>query len=231
MDNSANNQTLVQAVPQTVPPALVPAVQSAPAGKTFSISEAVKYGFNFFKANLVTFIKLGAVLIVINVLSEMVTGALKNNPLTIIWALISMVISLLVQIGIMKIILELYDGKPLNFSNLYSQSSLILRYLGASILYGLMVIAGLIFFIIPGIYLAIKFQFYSFLIVDKNMGIMDSFKKSEDMTQGVKMNLLLFSFALAGINILGAFVFLVGLIATIPTTVMATVYVYKKLLS
>ena len=141
-----------------------------------------------------------------------------------------MVISILVQIGSIKITLELYDGKPLNFSNLYSQSNLILRYLGASILYGLMVAVGLILLIIPGIYLAIKYQFFSFLIVDKNMGIMESFKKSEEMTQGVKMNLLLFSLALAGINILGALVFLVGLIVTIPTTVMATVYVYRKLL-
>lgn len=208
--------------------------EAAPAkssANTFSISEAVKYGFNFVKANLVTFIKLGAVLILINIISNMVTGALKDNPFSFLWALISMAISILVQIGSMKITLDLYDGKPLDFSNLYSHSNLILRFLGASILYGLMVAVGFILLIIPGIYLAIKYQFFSFLIVDKNMGIMESFKKSEDMTQGVKMNLLLFSLALAGINILGAFVFLVGLIITIPTTVMATVYVYRKLLS
>ena len=160
----------------------------------------------------------------------MIAGLFKDNPLSFLWALVSMVISVLVQIGSIKITLDLYDGKPLNFSNLYSHSNLILRYLGASILFGLMVAVGFILLIIPGIYLAIKYQFFSFLIVDKNMGIMDSFKKSEDMTQGVKMNLLLFSLALAGVNILGALVFIVGLIVTIPTTVMATVYVYKKLL-
>ena len=220
MDNSADNK-----VPKTAP-----AVQGTSTGKTFSISEAIKYGFNFFKTNLTTLLKLGAVLILINIISNMVTGLFKDNPLSFLWALISMVISILVQIGSIKITLELYDGKPLNFSNLYSQSNLILRYLGASILYGLMVAVGLILLIIPGIYLAIKYQFFSFLIVDKNMGIMESFKKSEEMTQGVKMNLLLFSLALAGINILGALVFLVGLIVTIPTTVMATVYVYRKLL-
>lgn len=213
MDNSAKTQ---------------PAKSS---GKSFSISEAVKYGFNFFKTNLTTLLKLGAVLIIINIISNMVTGALKGNPLSFFWALISMVISILIQIGSMKITLDLYDGKPLNFSTLYSHSNLILRFLGASILYGFMVAVGFIFFIIPGIYLAIKYQFFSYLIVDKNMGIMDSFKKSEDMTQGVKWTLLIFYLALAGINILGALVFLVGLIVTIPTTVMATVYVYKKLLS
>ena len=200
------------------------------SGKSFSISEAIKYGFNFFKTNLVTFIKLGGVLLVINILSNMVTEALKGSALSLLWGLISFAISLLVQIGSIKIVLDLHDKKPLNFSHLYSHSSLLLRYLGASILYVIAVGIGFILLIIPGIYLAIKWQFYSFLIVDKNMGIMDSFKKSSDMTEGVKWQLFLFGLALIGINILGALVFVVGLIVTIPTTVMATVYVYKKLL-
>lgn len=215
----------------TTPPLPDPVAQSAPAGKSFSISEAVKYGFNFFKANLVTFIKLGAVLIIINILTNMVTQALKDSPLSIFWTLISMVISILVQIGSIKIILQLYDVKPLNLSNLYNQHALILRYLGATILYMFMVFVGFILLIIPGIYLAIRYQFYSFLIVDKNMGIMDSFKKSSAMTEGIKWNLFLFALALLGINILGALVLFVGLLVAIPTSVMATVYVYRKLLS
>ncbi|MEK7558821.1 MAG: hypothetical protein AAB521_00780 [Patescibacteria group bacterium] len=201
------------------------------SAKSFSISEALRYGFNFFKANLVTFIKLGGVLLVINILSNMVTEALKGSALSLIWGLISFAISLLVQIGSIKIVLDLYDKKQLNFSHLYSHSSLFLRYLGASILYVIAVGIGFILLIIPGIYLAIKWQFYSFLIVDKNMGIMESFKKSSAMTEGVKWKLFLFALALAVINILGALVLVVGLIVTIPTTVMATIYIYRKLLS
>ena len=55
---------------------------------------------------------------------------------------------------------------------------MLLRYLGASILYGLMVAVGIIFLVIPGIYLAIKYQFYGILIVDKNLDIMASLKKA-----------------------------------------------------
>ena len=196
----------------------------------FSISEAIKYGFNFFKDNLVTFIKFGIVLLLINVATGMVTSAFKGSQASFIWSLVSWVISMLVQIGSIKIVLELYDKKTLKLSNLYNQHRILLRYLGATILYMVMVIAGFICLIIPGIYLAIKFQFYSFLIVDKNMGVMDSLKNSSAMTEGVKWKLLLFALALGGINILGALCLLVGLLVTIPTSTMATVYVYRKLL-
>ena len=160
----------------------------------------------------------------------MITGGLKGNPLSIVWGLVSVAISIIIQIGFTKITLDLYDKKPLNFSNLYTQYPLALRYFGASILYGLIVGVGLIFLIIPGIYFAIKYQFYSYLIIDKNVGLMDSIKKSGTMTEGVKMNLFIFSLALIGINILGALALGVGLFVSIPITVMATVYVYRKLL-
>lgn len=160
----------------------------------------------------------------------MITSTLKGSALSLLWSLASIFISMLIQVGSIKIVLELHEGKKLNLSHLYSQSGLVLRYLGASLIYGLMVVVGLVFLIVPGIYLAIRYQFYSFLIVDKNMKIMEAFEKSSKMTQGIKWQLFLFALALAGINIVGALLLFVGLIVTIPVSVMATVYIYKKLL-
>ncbi|MEK7502148.1 MAG: hypothetical protein AAB609_01320 [Patescibacteria group bacterium] len=154
-----------------------------------------------------------------------------QTPINLLWGLVSFAISIVVQVGFTKIILDLHDGKPLNFSHLYTLYPLALRFLGASILYGFIVAVGFILLIIPGVIWALKFQFYSFLIVDKNIGIMDSLKKSSAMTEGIKMNLFLFAFLLVVINIAGALALIIGLFVTIPTTIMATVYVYRKLLS
>ena len=60
---------------------------------------------------------------------------------------------------------------------------------------------------------------------------MDSLKKSSVLTSGIKMNLFLFALLLVVINIAGALALIIGLFATIPTTIMATVFVYRKLLS
>jgi len=60
---------------------------------------------------------------------------------------------------------------------------------------------------------------------------MDSFRQSSGMTEGVKINLLLFGLWLILINIAGALALGVGLLVSIPTSLMATVFVYRKLLS
>ncbi len=199
---------------------------------SFSSSEAIKFGFDFFKKNISTFIKLGAALIVINIVMGIIGGFFgHNNPAAVVWSIVSAIVSLIIQIGIIKIVLDLYDGKPLNLVNLYSMFYLAPRFLGASILYGLVILVGFVLLIIPGIYLAIRLQFYSFLIVDKNAGVVDSLKKSWALTQGTALNLFLFTLLIVILNIVGAIVLFVGLIVTIPTTTMAAVYVYRKLLS
>ncbi|MBI2031677.1 MAG: hypothetical protein HYT08_03625 [Candidatus Levybacteria bacterium] len=202
----------------------------ATSAKLFSKKEAIKFGFSFFKENIVTFLKLGVVVILINFAASAITGGVKDSPIRFFWSIISIVISIAVQIGITKITLDLHDKKPLNLSYFYTLYHLILNYFIASIIYGVIVIAGLILLIAPGIIWAIKFQFYSFLIVDKGVGIMDSLKQSSKMTEGVKLNLLLFGGLLILINILGALALGIGLLVSIPTSLMATVYVYRKLL-
>jgi len=199
----------------------------------FSKSEAIKFGFNFFKSNLSVFLKLAAVLILINIVLNAVVGSfVKINPLLgLIINLFVVFVSIVIQIGIIKIVLDLHDGKPLNFSHLYSFYHLVLRFLGASILYGLIVAAGFLLLVIPGIIWAVKFQFYSFILVDKQNGIIDSLEKSSVITKGIRWDLFVFGVFLILINIAGFLVFFVGLFVTIPTTMMAQAYVYRKLLS
>jgi len=222
----------------------------------FSKSEAIKFGLNFFKANIGTFVKLGLTYLLISYVLGVISGfftspafvlgliaTLFKHPVINIWIVIAgafisilsqiivLLVEIVVQIGLTKITLELYDGKPLNISKFYSLYPLAPRYLGATIIYILITMVGFILFIIPGIIWAIKFGFYSYLIVDKNAGLMDSLKKSSLLTQGVKMNLFIFGLLLILFNIAGVLALGIGLLVTIPTTLMASVYVYRKLLS
>ena len=86
-------------------------------------------GFKFFKENLVTFIKLGAVLLVINVISGMFTGEDNTSVLAVLMSIVSAIVSILDQIGMTKILLDLHDGKAVNFHHLYSLYPMLLRYL------------------------------------------------------------------------------------------------------
>jgi uncharacterized membrane protein len=63
------------------------------------------------------------------------------------------------------------------------------------------------------------------------LGPVEALKQSGALTQGAKWNLFLFGLLLCGVNLLGALVLLIGLFATIPTTMVATAYAYRRLQS
>jgi uncharacterized membrane protein len=73
--------------------------------------------------------------------------------------------------------------------------------------------------------------FFDYLIVDKNSRIIESLKKSWEITKGSTWNLFLLYLLLGLINLLGIFALIVGLFWSIPTTMIAEAFVYRKLSS
>jgi uncharacterized membrane protein len=198
--------------------------------ETFRVGDALAYGWEKFKAHFVFLWMILAsawgISLLFNLLQK---GAGKETVLGMLIGLASFVVALIVQLGLVRMYLDLAEGTEDKLGTLFSQRHVFWNYLGAAILYGLMVAFGLVLFIIPGLYLALKYQFFSYLIVDKNLGAMEALKKSAVMTEGVKWKLFLFSLAICGLNILGALVFVVGLLVTIPMSTMAFVFVYRTL--
>lgn len=201
----------------------------------FSIKESVKKGWELTKKNLVFLI--GVVIIVAlvnflpNMISDYLTGSRESSLalLAIPVVILSWVLNLLVSLGTIKVSLSVVDNKKTELADLFNGYPLLVNFLVGSILYGLMVVLGLILFIVPGIYLAIKYHFYSYYIVDKKMGAIEAIKASGKITQGVKLHLILFSLALTGLNILGALALGVGLLITVPVSMLAYALVYRKL--
>jgi len=77
---------------------------------------------------------------------------------------------------------DLYSSKPI----------VLLNYVIASIAYGLMVMVGFLLLIVPGIFLALKYQFYGYLITDRGMGPIEALKESGRLTEGAKKDLFVF---------------------------------------
>jgi uncharacterized membrane protein len=115
--------------------------------------------------------------------------------------------------------------------DLFSYRSFFWRYLGGTLLYSLFVLGGLLLLIIPGIIWGIRYQFIPYLIVDKNMSVGEAVRRSNDLTRGSTWELLGFSVVLLVINLLGVLAFIVGQLVTIPITMLAQAYVYRRLLS
>lgn len=198
----------------------------------FSKSEAVLFGWNTLKKNFGFFLGMLAIVVAINLLFALVMSSFSEEApkvLVIAVSVISWILDLLISMGVIRITLKFCDQEKPTYRDLFSAYRLLLNYLLGSIVYGIMVAIGFVFLIIPGIYLAVKYQFYEYLIVDKGMGPLDAIKRSGVLTEGVKRNLVLFWLALFGINILGMLALGVGLIATIPVSWLANAYVYRRL--
>ncbi|MDD2798904.1 MAG: DUF975 family protein [Bacteroidales bacterium] len=85
--------------------------------------------------------------------------------------------------------------------------------------------------IIPIIYLSIRWMFFSYLIIDKNYGAVESLKKSWKMTDGNFWHLILFILASFAIIILGVIALILGIFVSIPLIMMVQTLIYKKLVS
>ena len=203
------------------------------ATEKFSRGEAIRFGWETVKSNIGFFIVLFLLAFVIIIIPEIIGGMIKERLpiISFIFGIASWILQLIIGMGLTRITINFSDGKRGDFGDLFSCFHLLPRYLLGSILYGLIVMAGMILLIIPGIIWAIKFQFFSYLIVDKGMRPIESLKRSSDITVGVKWDLLLFGSLLLGLNFLGFLALLVGLLVTIPTSMVALAYVYRKLQS
>jgi uncharacterized membrane protein len=200
--------------------------------KKFSKEAAIKFGWNRMKENLGFFIVYLIILFIIEAFFGFFASAFTEAlpSLSILFNLGSWVVSIVSSIFVIKIGLKLYENERIgSYGFLSFSSSLFFKFLLGYVLYTLLVVVGFLLLIVPGIYLAIKYQFVLYLIVDKNMDVIEAFKESGKMTNGHKWNLLLLLLLFLMITILGVMALGIGLLVAAPIVMIAQAYVYKKL--
>lgn len=199
---------------------------------TFSIKEALGFGWRTTKQYFLFLVGLLVIVFAISFLFSWLfrVTADMNSALGFVAWIADMVVSILIGMGIIYILLEFCDHKVPAYKDLIQPYPLFFKYLVASIFYGLVVCVGFILFIIPGIFLAVKYSMYRYLVIDKGLGPVEALTKSGEITYGAKWKLLGYGIIVGLINIGGALLFGVGLFVTIPITMIATAYVYRTLL-
>jgi len=103
------------------------------------------------------------------------------------------------------------------------------KYLFVSIMVFLATMIGLVLLLVPGIILSLGLAFARYLVVDYKMSPVDAIKKSWEITDGYKWNLLILVFLTLLVNIAGSLALLVGLLITVPVTMFAWAHAYNIL--
>ncbi len=201
------------------------------ANDKFSIKDSLAYGWDSFKARPGFFIGftliLGAIVGIPNVIIDRTLN--HDSILYAVLTLLDRILGLVMGMAATRISLDIYDEGAPNLSRLSELVPLLPSYLGGKILYGLAIALGLVLLVVPGCIWAYMFLYVGYLIIDRQLGPIEAFHESRAITYGYKWDLALFSFVMGLINILGMALLLLGLFITIPVTLMASAYVYRRL--
>ncbi len=200
--------------------------------KDFSIDEALRFGWNTMKDNFWFFVSVVVVAGVIVFIPQGIASALQEDSpgLSFLFRIIQWIAEIIIGIGLINISLKFLDGQKPEFKDLFAFQPHFINYLGGAILTALVVVGGFALLLIPGIYWAIKFQFFGYSVVDQGSDPILAMRRSARITKTVKWKLFGFGLLCFCINILGLICLIVGLFATVPTTMLAYAYVYRKLL-
>ena len=199
--------------------------------KRFSMGEAIGFGWETMKSNIGFFIGLLIIAFIIQNIPSLLGGLTEKNlpALSVLFYFGGLILGIVVQLGLMKISIQFCDNIEGKLSDLFSAFHLIIKYILASILYFLIVLGGIILLIIPGIIWALKFMLYPYFIIDQGLGPIKALKASARATDGAKWDLFVFGIVLGLINFAGMLLLIVGLFATIPTSMVAFAYVFRTL--
>jgi uncharacterized membrane protein len=204
--------------------------------KFFSIEETLRFAWDMMRDNIGLFFKIFLVnlaLAAIHILNGIFFGTPEGNLSTTggFFSILLSFLEVIINLGFLGIFLNLHDKKDTSIDDIFSKYKMFFRYLAASVLYALIVLGGLLLLIVPGIIWGIKFRYFRYLIVDKNLGPIAALKKSAEITQGAKLDLYIFGLIAFVLQILGLMTFGVGLFFIVPVIWMAETFIYRKLVA
>lgn len=156
----------------------------------------------------------------------------EGESITISSIVVSVLCVLLIclfELGYMKNCFQTLDNEEPQFSAYGQVSRKLLQFTVASFIIVPIVVIGTVLFIVPGIYLALRLQFFYASMVDEDTGIIESFKRSWEITKGHTLELFIIMLIAIAINLIGTLALLIGLFVTIPLTVLMYGYVFRKL--
>lgn len=197
--------------------------------KRFTINQAVEYGWNAMKANFGVLLTLTIITIVV---SGGINGAQKTtcgDGFSFGFSIANLIVNSVIGIVSIKISLNIFDGKGTSLNDIGFNLQMLLNYIGGYVLYGIIVVLGIILFIVPGVIWATKYSFMFYIMVDQKVGPMKALEMSGQMTDGIKMDLFVLYLVYVLIIIAGFLALFVGIFVAIPVMMMAQAYVFRQM--
>lgn len=220
-----------------------------------SIEESLRFGWAKTRAHSTLIFQVLLTLFALEIVQQLVMRVLGDTLEGAVAIAVLFVLNIVLGIGFTLITLRIAEGKHASYQDIIPPLSVIIAYIGSMLLAGFATIvpllAGLLvcllaYLILPAaaavfvyaiagsaavvtaVYFALRYALVRFAILD-DRDMVKSLRTSAHITRGHKWWLIGFLIIVCLLNFLGAALFLVGLLVTIPVTMFAFAHVYVKL--
>jgi uncharacterized membrane protein len=156
-------------------------------------------------------------------------GSVAELVIATVFLVLQTALSLYLNVGMMRIWLEVVRGGSPSFGTLFSGADRFLPFFAVQLLYGLAVLLGFIALIVPAIIIGLGLSLGMWYVVDAKMGPMDALSASWQATKGHKGDLFVLGLVTIGLFILGLLMCGIGLLATLPLAYLAYAVAYTRM--
>ncbi|MCD6639800.1 MAG: hypothetical protein LT071_07795 [Nocardioides sp.] len=225
----------------------------------FSVGTAIGYGWEKFKANMGPFLGLTALILGASIILSIIQSAVSPDAATttfnfdpetgemtsgtveagffgasllvsLVFSLISWVVGLLLQAGMVKGALDTTRGEQVSFGSMFSGINYA-QILLASLLTGIATVVGLVLCVLPGIAVMIFTAFTTYFIIGRNEDAITAIKSSVTLVKDNVGNVLLLALALFGLALATIVTCGIALLVVIPLGTIAMAWTYRTLLN
>lgn len=198
-----------------------------PIAIEISATGPAKEGIALFKENPMPFVAGVAALAIGSIVLALV-GA-KLGPLGIVTQGLSFVLSTFLGANLMQMALNAHDRKPVSIDQLKSVPPSFVNYLATSVVVGIVTSIGMVLFIIPGLIAIGLLSPALALVVDKQLDPVSALQRSVAIAKPHVKEILSAMVVLGVLNFIGMLCLGIGLLATIPISMLGMVCIYRSI--
>lgn len=202
---------------------------------TFSVGSSLREGWRLFKENRSVLLKMTLTIGLLQLASSIFNVKHVETSGDVIMVLVSFaagILGAICMMGMLGATIKLVRGQGARYDDLLPSWHTIWRFALVSLVSGIFIVLGFIALLVPGIYLMLRFTFARYIVVDMpQVGVFEALRKSGELTRGVKWELLGLLLVLLLINIVGLIPAGLGLLVTVPVSLLALSKVYTVLLA
>lgn len=133
------------------------------------------------------------------------------------------------ELGLVSITLDITDRRTPRYRDLFAKLRFGPHFLAAKLLYLLLLALGLISLVVPGFWLGTRYSMFPGFMAEGQHNPVDALKSSSAIVRGHTGRMFVILLALLLLNVLGACFLGIGLLLTLPPTLVALAGLYRQL--